>query len=384
MSAACPVCASGRVATVYALPRVPAHSVRTFRTRHAALAAPTGALEIVNCRDCGLLWNRKFAPRLMRYDEDYESTQAGSSVFDAFHRALAERLVHEHGLAGKTVVEIGCGQGEFLRLLAQAGAGRCLGYDPAYRGSADDKSIEVEAANFPTTGTVGADLVVCKMTLEHLDDPVAFLESVRRALGPGSAAPLVLTVPNAGYIAADAAFWDFYHEHAFYYRPGPLIAVLARAGFVIEGIEPVFEGQYLLATARPGDPPEAGLPRGGDGDPAALRDRFARSVDRWRGLLDGDAAAGRTVVLWGGGSKAVAFLAALDDGPQVNAVVDINPRRQGTYLPVTGHEIVSPSRLQQQPPARVIAMNPAYRAEISETLSGLGLDASLVALGDRV
>ena len=382
MSPACPVCAATRTGPVFQRPRVPAHSVRTFATRPAALAAPAGVLDIQGCGNCGLLWNCGFAPQLMQYDQDYESTQAGSPAFDEFHRTLAERLVGQHGLVGKAILEIGCGQGEFLRLLLQAGAGSCTGFDPAYRGGNSDGAIVVQPRVFEGNEPVTADLVVCKMTLEHLTDPIAFLAAIRRSLGDRASAPLVLTVPNTAYIVADRAFWDLYHEHAFYFGPRALREALGQVGFVVADLEAVWGNQYLLVTARAGEARPDGPSGGGGADPAALGQELEQSVTRWRRLVLGVAAGGGRVALWGGGSKAVAFLTALGVGPEVRAVVDINPRRQGTFLPGTGHEILSPESLAARRPTRVIAMNPVYREEIAAELERLGLDTALMALGD--
>ena len=48
------------------------------------------------------------------------------------------------------------------------------------------------------------------------------------------------------------------------------------------------------------------------------------------------------LILWGGGSKAVAFLTTLDVREGIEYAVDINPRRSGTFLAGTGQEIVAP------------------------------------------
>ncbi|HRK30367.1 MAG TPA: hypothetical protein PLD59_04755, partial [Tepidisphaeraceae bacterium] len=62
------------------------------------------------------------------------------------------------------------------------------------------------------------------------------------------------------------------------------------------------------------------------------------------------------------------------------AVVDINPAKQGTYLPGSGHEIVAPAELLEIRPSRVIVMNPIYLDEIRQSLTALGLTPDLVPL----
>jgi hypothetical protein len=81
--------------------------------------------------------------------------------------------------------------------------------------------------------------------------------------------------------------------------------------------------------------------------------------------------------LWGGGSKAVAFLTTLGVTDQIGCVVDINPHKHGTYMAGTGQEIVAPDQLKKYRPDTVIIMNPVYRAEISSWLAGFGLASDL-------
>jgi hypothetical protein len=84
------------------------------------------------------------------------------------------------------------------------------------------------------------------------------------------------------------------------------------------------------------------------------------------------AASGRRTVLWGSGSKAVAFLTTVGLDGEVASVVDINPFRHGRYLPATGHEIISPDELSTTPPDLVVVMNSVYRDEIRKMLQAQG------------
>ena len=66
----------------------------------------------------------------MRYEDDYESTQAVSPTFNRFHERLARDLIERFDLHGKRVVELGCGQGEFITMLAELGGNRGLRLRP--------------------------------------------------------------------------------------------------------------------------------------------------------------------------------------------------------------------------------------------------------------
>ena len=61
-------------------------------------------------------------------------------------------------------------------------------------------------------------------------------------------------------------------------------------------------------------------------------------------------------------------------------MIDINTFKQGKYLPGTGHEVIAPETLKDNPPDTVIVMNPIYLPEIGSQLKAMGLDVELVAV----
>jgi hypothetical protein len=104
----------------------------------------------------------------------------------------------------------------------------------------------------------------------------------------------------------------------------------------------------------------------------------------WRRKLEQLESEGRRVVLWGAGSKGVTFLNAFKHCGQIEFAVDINPRKQGLYVPGTGQKIVAPEFLKDYQPDVVLVMNPLYMAEIQKLAKKLKLLAKLMdASGTR-
>jgi hypothetical protein len=148
-------------------------------------------------------------------------------------------------------------------------------------------------------------------------------------------------------------------------------------------LERGFDDQYILLEAKEGAAVGSSAPDGVKELVERCR-RFgevaSREVDRWRQVIAEFADRDQTVVLWGAGSKAVGFLSALALDEAVSAVVDVNPFKQGTFLPGSAHEIVSPDSLQDLSPDLVVVMNPIYAAEIGEMLAGRELHPQLASL----
>lgn len=106
---------------------------------------------------------------------------------------------------------------------------------------------------------------------------------------------------------------------------------------------------------------------------ADFRTAAGRAIDTWNETLATIGRRGGHVAVWGGGSKAVAFLTSLStDGGRVS-VVDINPHKQGKYLPGCGLRVDAPESLKHDPPDLVVVMNPVYEGEITAHLEEMGI-----------
>ena len=60
-----------------------------------------------------------FDPSVHEYSTSCEESQGFSPTFNAFARDLARRWVQQYGLAGRSVLEIGCGWGSFALTAAR-------------------------------------------------------------------------------------------------------------------------------------------------------------------------------------------------------------------------------------------------------------------------
>lgn len=375
----CPACLGGPLDALIDLGEVPVNSCIGLASRAEALAYPRGRLVLGRCPACGYVCNMAFDPTLVEYSARYEETQGYSATFREFHRTLAADLVARHRLRGRRVLEIGCGKGEFLALLAEAGAAHCQGFDPGYDPGRAPAGVEVIRAFYGAgQDHVEADFVCCKMTLEHIHRPRALLAAVARDLAGRPDAGLFFMVPDASRILAAGAFEDVYYEHCAYYTPASLAGLFRRNGFVVTATESLYGGQYLAIHGRPGHDDAA--TEAPDGLAAGFSGRYREKLAYWRDRVAAMLAGGERIALWGGGSKAVAFLGALPELGQSARVVDINPHRQGIHLPGSGHRVAAPVVLREYRPDRVIIMNALYRPEIEADLREMGVVARVDCL----
>jgi hypothetical protein len=157
-------------------------------------------------------------------------------------------------------------------------------------------------------------------------------------------------------------------------------------GFDVLDVTSDYEGQYLMIEARPAAGSHAALGTSEHeldqlaADVLYFADGHRTVLETWRARLSELRHRDRRTVIWGAGSKGVAFLTALDVQEEVQYAVDVNPYKRGTYMAGTGHEIVAPDFLREWRPDVVIAMNPIYGAEIDQQLAGMGLHPELITV----
>jgi hypothetical protein len=374
----------------YEANNVPVHSVLLMPTREHALSYPHGDIRLGACDACGFIVNVAFDPTIHEYSVGYEATQSFSPTFNRFNTQLAQRLIDRYALHGKHVIEIGCGQGEFLKLLCELGNNDGIGFDPAYdpKRPGDPTTVRIEfVQDFYSEKytNVQGDFVCCKMTLEHIFNTAEFVRTIRRSIADRLETILFFQVPNATYVMRDIAFWDIYYEHCSYFSAGSLAYLFEHCGFQVLDVATQYGEQYLTIEARP-------VRRVGSHNSQAVQQavletkqhigsfiaNYPARLAYWRKTLETIRSNSKRAVIWGSGSKGVAFLTTVGVPDLIEYAVDVNPHRHGTFMPGVGVEIVGPTFLRDYRPDAVIVMNPIYCEEIQKDLEKMGLSAQLM------
>jgi len=385
----CPLCGANAPPPFLLRESVPVHQNLPAATRAEAIAAPRGRLEMVACDGCGFVFNRAFDPALPRYGPGYDNAQSHSPAFAAHLDALARHLVEERGVRGARIVEVGCGRGDFLRrLVAWPGAdNRGVGFDPACEEAVEfGGRLRFERRFYGPACEAPADVVVCRHVIEHVADPLALLRAVR------GAPRVFFETPDVSWILRNGVVWDFFYEHCSLFSPGSLAHAFALAGFGEVRTRSVFGEQYLWVEATRNLPLPLWEGVGGRGGTrqdsmwrhpshkgrgvkeaaTAYSAQEPQRLNRWKQRLSALAAEG-PVALWGAGAKGVTLAGLVDPAADlIDCVADINPAKQGRFVPGTGHPIVAPAALAARGVKTVVLMNPAYRAETLSMLPACG------------
>jgi SAM-dependent methyltransferase len=387
----CPNCGHPELNIFYEVREVPVHSCLMLSSQQEALDFPCGDVVLGFCDNCGFITNTEFDPKWSAYAPNYEDQQSFSPTFNQFALDLANHLVAKYNLYDKDIVEIGCSKGDFLLLLCELGNNRGVGIDPSVvPGRVPSKAAErvtfIQDYYSEKHAAYVGDFICCRHTLEHIHATYEFLNTVRRSIGNRHQVGVFFEIPDTTRVLRDLAFEDIYYEHCSYFTRGSLARLFRSCGFEVTDLYRAYGDQYLLIEAKPVAQPSEAI-HSQEETLAELRedlthftDNINHKLSHWKQHLEQSKQNGKKVVVWGSGSKCVAFLTTLDTIDKIQYVVDINPHRHGKFIPGVGKEIMSPEFLKEYQPDEIIMMNSIYRNEIQKMLNEMGLNPQLLQL----
>ena len=383
----CNVCNSSKLIEIIRINQIPVYNNILVESKEDSINVPRGDIQLCFCQNCGHLFNAAFLPDLINYTDRYENSLYYSPRFRKYANELVGELIAEYDLRGKQIVEIGCGQGDFLKSICLRGGNSGFGFDPSYRGDTQsdlDKNIRVVQDEFPSQyGHHKADFVYARHLLEHLPFPIDFVSELRHIIGENLSTRIFLEVPNSRFTLKDLGIWDLIYEHCSYFSANSLNYLLDNAGFLVDNLKYVYNGQFLQIYAIPRD----FCVKKGNSSPIGKWDsvdelqilasnfmhNYHQKVNYWSSTLESIREENQRVVVWGAGSKGVTFLNIFRDYDVIEYAVDINPKKIGKYVSGAGQRIVHPNYLIEYKPDKVIVLNQIYENEIRNQITDMGL-----------
>ena len=385
----CPSCASRNLSVFYEVRNIPAYSM-LFSNHKEAINISRGDIRLAFCESCGFISNIAFIPSKLNYSSPTPEEQGFSATFNAFAQELARYLIETYDLHNKHVLEIGCGRGNFLELICRLGNNFGIGIDPSptigkIQSIASNRLTFIRDFYSDRYASYDVDLIICRHTLEHIFNTAEFLKIVRRAINKNMNAAVFFEVPDVARILNEAAFWDIYYEHCSYFNLGSLARLFRSCKFKVTNLKKGYFDQYLLLEAKAAYKMSKKTYQIEESTTETsrnienFRSLSSMKLKFWKEKLVQFQKDKMRAIIWGSGSKCIGFMTTLNIRNEIDYVVDINPRRQGKFLPGVGKQIVHPEFLKEYKPDIVIAMNPVYCDEIRQSLETMDVTAELIS-----
>lgn len=385
----CEICGSIAVNELFTWQDVPANIGILWPNREDALGCKKGDLRIYFCEKCGYVWNAGFEPDRLEYSQAYDNNLHHSATYAQYAKNTAQHLINRYQLHGKKVIEIGCGKGDFLILLCTMGDNQGLGFDTSF----EERDLDSKAAerisiirDFYSEKYADhtGDLVASRYVLEHIENPVQFLNSIRRSIGDREETIVYFEVPDVYLILEQLSAWDFIYEHVSYFSPGSLATLFEMCGFKILDLYETFGGQFIGIEAAPVSGSAIGtFEIGDDVDRIGkcvkhFQPQIDKKLQEFSKLIQRIRKENQRVLVWGAGAKGVSYLNMLNIRDEIKYIVDINPNKHGNFVAGTGQKIVPPEFAKSYNPDLVIVMNPIYESEIQLKLKEMNVTTETI------
>ncbi|MDQ3484142.1 MAG: class I SAM-dependent methyltransferase [Actinomycetota bacterium] len=346
--------------------------------------APTFPLEVGFCQACTLVQLLHVLAAEDVFDADYPYFSSYSESLDVHSRRHVADLLRDRELdAHSFVVEVASNDGYLLRHLVASGV-RVLGVEPT-----PGPATAASAAGVPTVQKFlgpetaaalvaehgPADVVIANNVMAHVPDLRGFVRGLATLLGEDGV--LQVENPGVGALLEHTEFDTVYHEHFCYFSTLAVERLITVEGLHLNDVEvfPALQGgtlrwtcsrapgrtdraeQQLAAERAQGlDTPEPFL---------AFGDRVRTLQSELRALLHRVTADGGRLAAYGAAAKGATLLNTTGlDAALIDFVVDLNPRKQGRWMPGAQIPIVDPSVLLERQPDHVLVLAWNYIDEV--------------------
>ena len=367
----CRICHAELSAPLLTMENVPAAAQNLPASPDELAADRPVDLKICECPRCGVVQHTAAA---VGYFREVLRASGVSEAMKRFRLTQFRSWLERFDLVGKPVFEAGCGNGEYLSLMAQAGA-KVTGVE--YGVSAVERCREqglMAERNYFEQGTevVGdgrfAGFFVLNF-LEHIPDIPRFLDGCRNNLLPGGAG--LIEVPNFDMILKNSLLTEFSTEHLYYFTAETLTNLLNNNGFEVRSISTVWSDYIISAEVVR----QNGVDLSGCGATACrIRKELSDFISRHR-----------KCAIWGVGHQALTTLALAGiTQKEIAFAVDSSPAKQGRFTYATHIPIYAPDAVVSCGADAVLVACGGYSDEVAAVIrEKYGQDIALAILREH-
>lgn len=314
-------------------------------------------LNLCQCSGCGLV---QFDCEPVGYYRDVIRAGGYSTTMVELRRTQYSHFIERCGLTGKKIVEVGCGQGEFLQVLTEFPV---EAYGIEHKADlvekAQSKGLQVTQGftEFEDTVIPGGpfDAFLSFNFLEHQPYPNTMLRCIYNNLTPNGYG--LITVPSFEYILEHDGFYELLRDHIANYTEDALRFLIEHNGFYMLECRRINRDTWaMIVQKRP------------IADVSGLQRNFDLLTKQMNDYVDVRASAGKKVAVWGASHQGFTAVSTTGVGDKISYIIDSAPFKQGKYAPASHTPIVAPDHYFEDPVNCILIIAPGYTDEIANTI----------------
>lgn len=324
-------------------------------------------LDLRQCSGCGLV---QFDCPPVEYYRDVIRAGGISSTMRELRTTQYKHFIERCNLVGKKIIEIGCGQGEFLQILTDFPV-RPFGIEHkrSLVESAKKRGLNVWEKFTETEDTVleggPFDAFLSFNVLEHQPFPNKMLRCIYNNLTPSGVG--LITVPSFEYILKSNSYYELLRDHIANYTKETLSFLIQKNGFDILDFSIVNRDTLSVIVQKR--------------HPIDVTDFESNFCSIKKQLAEYFGLFSKKVAVWGASHQSLTIISTADIGKHIAYIIDSASFKQGKYAPVSHIPVVSPDFIRTHPVESILILAPGYIDEIREQIeNNYGKNIKIAAL----
>lgn len=317
-------------------------------------------LEIFQCNCCGVV---QHTSKPVSYYKSVIRATSFSSEMKEFRTQQLGLWNKKYNLHNKTILEIGSGKGEFLKIMNNIGDFQLMGIENSktsqksivddglrclngYLGTMSEKFLNKYKNNF--------DAFMCFSFMEHWPNPKNTFQQLNYILKNGAVG--LIEVPNFDLIYKKSIYTEFTIDHIFYFTKKTLKQTLELFGFDLIKINTIWYGYILSAEVRKRKPL---CFKSFNNNFNSINDNLINTIKQFDS---------HKTVVWGAGHQSLSVISQSGAFKFINFVVDSATFKQDRYIYGINLMVKEPNSIRENDISTVFVIAAGYSDEISKIL----------------
>lgn len=311
-------------------------------------------LSLHQCKYCGLV---QLDSTPVGYYKKVIRAGGGSTTMHELRNQQYHEFVSCFNLESKTIVEIGCGRGEFLQMWDGFNV-RAIGieYDKELVNVARANGLEVYNSFADNASTIlpeaPYDAFVQFNFLEHQIDPNGMVQCIYNNLKEDGVG--MVTVPSLEYIMKYDGYYELIRDHLAYYSEEALRFLFEKNGFEVVNCKTVNRDTHSIMVKKRKKI-----------DVSSWVDNFNTLKDELYNYINYYISQDKKVAVWGASHQGFTLIPLLGLSDKIAYIIDSAPFKQGKFSPASHIPIVDKKYFFEDPVDSILIVAPGYTDEIA-------------------